>query len=71
MEDTDDGVAALLFAAYGGDISNLDAITGALAEHPKIGGGGFFGPLLHAAWAEQMYRWVHRMPWVKAPSVLP
>ena len=52
-------MAALLSAAYGGDISNLDAIAGALAERPEASGGGFFGPLLHAAWVEQMYRWVH------------
>lgn len=57
-EDADEVVAALLSATYGGDISNLDAITGALAERAEATEGGFFGPLLHAAWVEQMLRWV-------------
>lgn len=55
-EATDSAVALLLREAYGGDISSLDAITGALAEPAEASAGGFFGPLLHAAWTEQMYR---------------
>eukprot|EP00752_Nemacystus_decipiens_P002581 g2416.t2 len=52
----DEAVATLLSSAYGGDISDLDAITGALAETPLSSSGGVFGPLLHAAWEAQMYR---------------
>lgn len=48
-------VAALLDAAYGGDVENLDAITGALAENVRTTG-GVFGELLYAAWAEQLSR---------------
>lgn len=49
-------VAGLLSVAYGGDIENLDACTGALAEDKDASLGGVFGELLHTAWVDQMYR---------------
>lgn len=52
----DDDVVELLYAAYGGEIDNLDACTGALAEEKEARLGGVFGDLLHTAWIEQMYR---------------
>lgn len=52
----DDTVVELLFAAYGGEIDNLDACTGALAEEKDARLGGVFGDLLHTAWVEQLYR---------------
>lgn len=55
--DSDELVATVLSAAYGGEISTLDAVTGALAEPKLTSSGGFFGGLLHAAWLEQMYRY--------------
>ena len=51
-----EALATLLSSAYGGEIEDLDAITGALAEFPLSSSGGVFGPLLHAAWEAQMYR---------------
>ncbi|CAM9145144.1 unnamed protein product [Ectocarpus sp. 8 AP-2014] len=54
--DSDELVATILSAAYGGDIATLDAVTGALAEPMLTSSGGFFGELMHAAWLEQMYR---------------
>lgn len=42
----DSDVADLLDAAYGGDISLLDAVTGALAEGSYSGNGGVLGELL-------------------------
>ncbi|CAM9704645.1 unnamed protein product, partial [Ectocarpus fasciculatus] len=54
--DSDELVATVLSAAYGGEISTLDAVTGALAEPKLTSSGGFFGELLHAAWLEQLYR---------------
>lgn len=55
--DSDELVATILSDAYGGDISTLDAVTGALAEPTWTSSGGFFGELLHAAWLDQMYRY--------------
>lgn len=52
--DTD--VAALLSDTYGGDIDNLDAVTGALAESGTTTVGGVFGELLKAAMSDQLYR---------------
>ena len=46
----------LLSTAYGGDIDNLDAITGALAEGTMASSGGVFGELLHEAWLDQFIR---------------
>ncbi|CAM9513650.1 unnamed protein product, partial [Ectocarpus sp. 13 AM-2016] len=54
--DADEEVADILSTAYGGNVSTLDAVTGALAEPTMASSGGFFGELLHAAWLEQMYR---------------
>ncbi|CAN0184392.1 unnamed protein product, partial [Scytosiphon promiscuus] len=54
--DANEEVAAILSDAYGGDVTTLDAITGGLAESTGASSGGFFGPLLHAAWQEQLYR---------------
>lgn len=53
----DADLAALLSDAYGGDIDNLDAFTGALAERVLSANGGVFGELLRAAWSEQLYRY--------------
>lgn len=53
---SDDDLALLLSAAYGGDIDNLDAFTGALAEDSDLSSGGFFGTLLHETWVEQLFR---------------
>lgn len=52
----DADLAELLSDAYGGDIDNLDAYTGALAERVLSANGGVFGELLHSAWREQLYR---------------
>lgn len=52
----DADLVELLSDAYGGDIHNLDAYTGALAERVESTNGGVFGELLYAAWREQMYR---------------
>ncbi|CBJ26336.1 peroxinectin precursor [Ectocarpus siliculosus] len=57
--DADEEVADILSTAYGGNVSTLDAVTGALAEPTMASSGGVFGELLHAAWLEQMYRCVH------------
>ncbi|CAN0025010.1 unnamed protein product [Ectocarpus sp. 6 AP-2014] len=54
--DADEEVADILSTAYGGNVSTLDAVTGALAEPTMASSGGVFGELLHAAWLEQMYR---------------
>ncbi|CBJ27734.1 peroxidase [Ectocarpus siliculosus] len=52
----DDDVVQLLYAAYGGEIENLDACVGALAEEKEASLGGNFGDLLHTAWVNQLYR---------------
>lgn len=52
----DDDVVELLYAAYGGEIENLDACVGALAEGKEASLGGIFGLLLHTAWVDQLYR---------------
>ncbi|CAB1101232.1 unnamed protein product [Ectocarpus sp. CCAP 1310/34] len=52
----DDDVVELLYAAYGGEIENLDACVGALAEEKEASLGGNFGDLLHTAWVYQLYR---------------
>ncbi|CAB1104357.1 unnamed protein product [Ectocarpus sp. CCAP 1310/34] len=54
--DSDEVVATILSAAYGGDISARDAVTGALAEPMLTSSGGGFGELVHTAWLEQLYR---------------
>lgn len=53
---TDTNLAALISNAYGGDIENVDAITGALAEDSNATTGGVFGDLLYEAWVEQLFR---------------
>ena len=49
-------MALLLSSAYGGDIDNVDAITGALAEGTVASSGGVFGELLHEALLDQFIR---------------
>lgn len=49
-------LAALLSTAYGGDIDNLDALTGGLAESATPKSGSMLGELFHAAWIEQLNR---------------
>ena len=49
-------LAGRLSAAYGGDIANLDAFTGALVEETAAQTGGIFGDLLFEAWSDQFYR---------------
>ena len=49
-------MAALISDAYGGDIENVDAITGALAEDTNATTGGVFGDLLFEAWSNQLIR---------------
>ena len=49
-------MAALISNAYGGDIENVDAITGALAEDADVTTGGVFGDLLLEAWIDQLFR---------------
>eukprot|EP00903_Cladosiphon_okamuranus_P015565 g14370.t1 len=51
---TDTELAARLSAAYGGDIDNLDAFTGALAEGTSASTGGVFGELIYEAWTDQL-----------------
>eukprot|EP00904_Undaria_pinnatifida_P011027 jgi/Undpi1/7054/HiC_scaffold_21.g09528.m1 len=53
---SDESLALLLSSAYGGDINNVDAITGALAEGTVASSGGVFGELLHEAWLDQFIR---------------
>eukprot|EP00904_Undaria_pinnatifida_P011028 jgi/Undpi1/7055/HiC_scaffold_21.g09529.m1 len=53
---SDESLALLLSTAYGGDIDNLDAITGALAEGTMASSGGVLGELLHEAWLDQFIR---------------
>ena len=49
-------MAALISNAYGGDIENVDAITGALAEDADGSTGGVLGDLLREAWIDQLFR---------------
>lgn len=49
-------MAALISDAYGGDIQNVDAITGALAEDVNATTGSVFGDLLFEAWVDQLFR---------------
>lgn len=53
----DEELAALLSDAHGGDIDNLDAITGALAEGTYPPSGDVLEALLVAAWSEQLLRY--------------
>ena len=53
---SDADLASRLSAAYGGDIDNLDALTGALAEGTSASTGGVMGDVLVEAWADQLTR---------------
>eukprot|EP00752_Nemacystus_decipiens_P001683 g1633.t1 len=52
----DADLATRLSTTYGGDIDNLDAFTGALAEGTSASTGGVMGDLLVEAWADQLTR---------------
>lgn len=56
-------VASLLSNSFGGDLSDIDAITGALAETHDLSKGGVFGDLLHAAWVEQVWQFRNVSAW--------
>lgn len=53
----DEELASILSDAHGGDIDNLDAITGALAEGTNPPSGDVLEALLVAAWSEQLLRY--------------
>ena len=52
----DASLATLISDAYGGDVENVDAITGALAEDTNATTGGLLGDLLFEAWIDQLIR---------------